>query len=126
MKELNQMQVGIIGLGYVGLPLAVEFAKVRPIIGFDINTKRIDELNSGFDRTDEVEPEVLKESNQLIFSSNINEIKQILKKEGQTEINLIINKKNQRIHFNLQNPRKFDFNQLKTMKTKEYVKKITV
>ena len=52
--------------------------------------------------------------------------KQILKNEGQTEINLVINKRNQRIHFNLQNPRKFDFNQLKTMKTKEYVKKITV
>ena len=63
---------------------------------------------------------------ELKENYNINEIKQILKKEGQTEINLVINKKNQRIHFNLQNPRKFDFNQLKTMKTKEYVKKITV
>ncbi len=63
---------------------------------------------------------------ELNENYNINEIKQILKKEGQTEINLVINKKNQRIHFNLQNPRKFDFNQLKTMKTKEYVKKITV
>ena len=63
---------------------------------------------------------------ELKENYNINEIKKILTKEGQTKISLIINKKNQRIHFNLQNTRKFDFNQLKTMKTKEYVKKITV
>ena len=63
---------------------------------------------------------------ELKENFDINEIKQILKKEGQTEINFIINKKNQKIYFNLQNPRKFDFNQLKTMKNKEYVKKITV
>ena len=49
-----------------------------------------------------------------------------LTNEGQTKISLIINKKNQRIHFNLQNARKFYFNQLKAMKSKEYVKKITV
>ncbi len=63
---------------------------------------------------------------ELKDNYNVDELKQILKKEGQTEINLIINKKNQRIHYNLQNPRKFDFNQLKTMKSKEYVKKIIV
>ena len=63
---------------------------------------------------------------ELKENYNINEIKYILSKEGQTEINLIINKKNQRICYNLQNPRKFDFNQLKAMKNKEYVKKITV
>ena len=50
----------------------------------------------------------------------------MLIKEGQTEISLIINDKNQKIHFNLQNPRKFDFSQLKLMKSKDYVKKITV
>ena len=63
---------------------------------------------------------------ELKENHNINEIKQLLTKEGQTEISLIINKKNQKIRFNLENTRKFDFNQLKAMKSKEYVKKITV
>ncbi len=63
---------------------------------------------------------------ELKENYNINEIKKLLTNEGQTKISLIINKKNQRIHFNLQNARKFDFNQLKAMKSKEYVKKITV
>jgi len=63
---------------------------------------------------------------ELKENYNINEIKELLAKEGQTEINLIINNNNQRIHFNLQNARKFDFNQLKAIKNKEYVKKITV
>ena len=43
--------IAIIGLGYVGIPLAVEFGKSIPTIGFDIDKSRIDELNSGFDRT---------------------------------------------------------------------------
>ena len=63
---------------------------------------------------------------ELKENYNISEIKQLLTKEGQTEISLIINKKNQRIRFNLENARKFDFNQLKAIKSKEYVKKITV
>ena len=63
---------------------------------------------------------------ELKENHNINEIKQLLTKEGQTQISLIINNKNQRVHFDLQNARKFDFNQLKTIKSKEYVKKITV
>ena len=57
---------------------------------------------------------------------NLDEIKKILTKSGQTEISLIISNKNQKIHYNLQNNRKFDFNQLKLMKNKDYVKKITV
>ena len=57
---------------------------------------------------------------------NIEEVKKILQNTGKTEINLIINQKNKKVHYNLQNTRKFDFNQLKTMKSKEYVKKITV
>jgi UDP-N-acetyl-D-galactosamine dehydrogenase len=48
-------QICVVGLGYVGLPLAVEFAKKYPTVGFDINTERIKELNSGFDRTLEIE-----------------------------------------------------------------------
>lgn len=53
MKPTNQ--ICVVGLGYVGLPLAVEFAKKYPTIGFDINTDRIKELNSGFDRTLEID-----------------------------------------------------------------------
>lgn len=54
------LKIGIIGLGYVGLPLAVEFAKKYPTIGFDINKARVDELNAGHDRTLEVEGDDLK------------------------------------------------------------------
>ncbi len=63
---------------------------------------------------------------ELNDNYNLDEIKKILTKSGQTEISLIINNKNQKIHYNLQNNRKFDFNQLKLMKNKDYVKKITV
>lgn len=56
----NNRKIAVIGLGYVGLPLAVEFAKKFPTIGFDINAKRIDELRSGKDNTLEVEDNELK------------------------------------------------------------------
>ena len=52
--KLDKSTIAIIGLGYVGLPLAVEFGKTRPVIGFDINQKRIAELEGGEDRTLEV------------------------------------------------------------------------
>ena len=54
------MKITVIGLGYVGLPLAVEFAKQYPTVGFDINKSRVDELMNGYDRTLEVENEDLK------------------------------------------------------------------
>jgi UDP-N-acetyl-D-galactosamine dehydrogenase len=63
-------KIGIIGLGYVGLPLAVEFGKVIDVVGFDINNERIAELKNGFDRTREVEPEELKASTKLTYSSD--------------------------------------------------------
>ena len=63
-------RIAIIGLGYVGFPLAVEFGKNIPTLGFDIDTSRIAELNDGFDRTQEVTAEQLKESVSLTFSSN--------------------------------------------------------
>ena len=63
-------RIAIIGLGYVGFPLAVEFGKNIPTLGFDIDTSRITELNSGFDRTQEVTAEQLKSSVSLTFSSN--------------------------------------------------------
>lgn len=60
-KELNEVKIAIIGLGYVGLPLAVEFAKKYQTVGFDIDTKRVGELSAGKDYTLEVEDEFLKE-----------------------------------------------------------------
>jgi UDP-N-acetyl-D-galactosamine dehydrogenase len=63
-------RIAIIGLGYVGFPLAVEFGKNIPTLGFDIDTSRIAELNKGFDRTQEVTAEQLKSSVSLTFSSN--------------------------------------------------------
>ena len=62
--------IGIIGLGYVGLPLAVEFGKQRPVVGFDIDPERIAELSSGQDRTCEVTSNQLREATQLTFSSH--------------------------------------------------------
>ena len=59
--------IAIIGLGYVGLPLAVEFGKKYPVIGFDIKQARIDELKAGRDSTREVEPAELAEANHLRF-----------------------------------------------------------
>jgi len=56
---MEQIRIGIIGLGYVGLPLAVEFAKLYPVIGFDINQSRVKELNGGHDATLEVEDDLL-------------------------------------------------------------------
>ncbi len=63
-------RIGIIGLGYVGLPLAVEFGKVIDVVGFDINTERIEELKKGIDRTREVEPGELRSATKLTYSSN--------------------------------------------------------
>ena len=57
--DLSNAQISVIGLGYVGLPLAVEFGKQRPVMGFDINTARVAELQSGRDSTLEVEPQDL-------------------------------------------------------------------
>ena len=63
--------IGIIGLGYVGLPLAVEFGKKYQTVGFDISNDRILELQQGIDRTLEVNKEELFSSSNLEFSSNI-------------------------------------------------------
>jgi UDP-N-acetyl-D-galactosamine dehydrogenase len=60
LNTLNEIKIGIIGLGYVGLPLAVEFAKKFPVVGFDIDQKRINDLKSGRDFTLEVEDKLLQ------------------------------------------------------------------
>jgi len=72
---MDNVRLGVIGLGYVGLPLAVEFGKVLPTVGFDINTKRIGELRDGIDHTLEVEPELLAEARQLSFASDLEALK---------------------------------------------------
>ncbi|WP_219210073.1 Vi polysaccharide biosynthesis UDP-N-acetylglucosamine C-6 dehydrogenase TviB [Variovorax boronicumulans] len=71
--ELNA-PIAVIGLGYVGLPLAVEFGKKRTVIGFDINEKRIAELQSGHDHTLETSPEELKEAAKLAFTSKAQDL----------------------------------------------------
>ncbi|MBZ0484144.1 Vi polysaccharide biosynthesis UDP-N-acetylglucosamine C-6 dehydrogenase TviB, partial [Acinetobacter baumannii] len=65
----------IIGLGYVGLPLAVEFGKKLPVVGFDIYQKRVDELKNGQDHTLEVSPEELKQATQLSYTANLGDLK---------------------------------------------------
>jgi UDP-N-acetyl-D-galactosamine dehydrogenase len=70
-------RIGIIGLGYVGLPLAVEFGKIVDVIGFDINRERIDELKNGIDRTREVEAAELKQSSKLSFAYDLNELTKV-------------------------------------------------
>ena len=79
----NTQKITILGLGYVGLPLAVEFAKKYFVVGFDINEKRINELKSGVDKTLEVEDDYLKSvlttdanaQTGLFISSNLEDIK---------------------------------------------------
>jgi len=69
------LSVAIIGLGYVGLPLAVEFGKKRSVIGFDINTKRINELQAGHDYTLETEVEELQAAEFLRFTTQIEDLR---------------------------------------------------
>jgi UDP-N-acetyl-D-glucosamine/UDP-N-acetyl-D-galactosamine dehydrogenase len=75
MLQLAELKIAIIGLGYVGLPLAVEFGKKVPVVGFDIHQKRIDELKSGNDHTLEVSPEELAQANQLSYTANLEDLK---------------------------------------------------
>jgi len=70
-----QHRVAIIGLGYVGLPLAVEFGKIYPTVGFDINTRRIEELGKGFDRTLEIEAHEFAPAVHLHFTADSNRLR---------------------------------------------------
>lgn len=74
MLTLDNSRICLVGLGYVGLPLAVEFGKKFETTGFDINKERIEELKSGKDSTLEVEPELLAEAKQLSFTCELSEI----------------------------------------------------
>lgn len=70
-------KIGVIGLGYVGLPLAVEFGKIMNVVGFDINKERIEELQKGFDRTLEVDKPELLSASKLSYSSNPEDLKSV-------------------------------------------------
>lgn len=75
MFNLEESKIAIIGLGYVGLPLAVEFGKIYNTIGYDINKNRVNELINGNDITFEVESRDINQTSKLRFSSEIDDIK---------------------------------------------------
>ncbi|MCS0581286.1 nucleotide sugar dehydrogenase [Massilia pinisoli] len=72
--DLGEKTIAVIGLGYVGLPLAVEFGKKRKVVGFDINKGRIEELRSGKDSTLEVAPDDLRAASQLQYSCDLQDL----------------------------------------------------
>jgi len=74
MLSLESTRIGIIGLGYVGLPLAIEFGKRYPTAGLDIKAERIEELRAGRDSTCEVTPEELGQATQLRFTCDPGEL----------------------------------------------------
>ena len=74
MPTLNDASIAVIGLGYVGLPLAVEFGKRRKVVGFDINTARIAELRDGKDNTLEVNAEEMAEAAHLSFTDQFDDL----------------------------------------------------
>ncbi|MCC5612860.1 nucleotide sugar dehydrogenase [Nostoc sp. CHAB 5834] len=71
----DQVKIGIVGLGYVGLPLAVEFAKHYPVVGFDVNQERVQQLSEGHDSTLEMSKEDLQGSKCLSLSSTVDDLK---------------------------------------------------
>ena len=73
MSDVNNRSISVIGLGYVGLPVAVAFGQLSKVIGFDINQKRVDELKNGIDKTGEVTSSDLSASN-VYFTSDLDEL----------------------------------------------------
>ena len=67
-------KIAVIGLGYVGIPLAVELGKKYSTVGFDINPERINELNEGFDRTLEITSEALASATQLSYTTSVDDL----------------------------------------------------
>lgn len=76
MLSLKDIKLAVIGLGYVGLPLAVEFGKKRSVVGFDINQPRIDALQNGHDSTLEVAGAELQEAKHLQYSASVEDLRQ--------------------------------------------------
>ena len=75
MHSLHELKVAVIGLGYVGLPLAVEFSKRRPVVGFDINRARISALREGRDITLEINDEELAAATGMQFTCEMEDLK---------------------------------------------------
>ncbi len=79
MKKINimniKLKVSIIGLGYIGLPLSLEFAKYRNVIAYDINKKRINELNKGIDNTKEITKKEILNINKIKFTNNFSDLR---------------------------------------------------
>jgi UDP-N-acetyl-D-galactosamine dehydrogenase len=75
MQSLDNAKIGVIGLGYVGLPLAVEFGKRFDAVGFDINSKRIQELRDGIDHTRETSAEELASATRLVYASDLDALR---------------------------------------------------
>ena len=72
--NLNKICIGVIGMGYVGLPLAMEFAKKIKVIGFDINSNRINQLKNKIDVTNEISKLEFNKSKKIFFSNNLESI----------------------------------------------------
>ncbi|ADP69717.1 UDP-glucose/GDP-mannose dehydrogenase [Rhodomicrobium vannielii ATCC 17100] len=73
--DLSDKTIGVIGLGYVGLPLAVEFGKIRSVVGFDVSAARVADLREGIDRTREVEPHELAAARYLTYTTSLEELR---------------------------------------------------
>tara|TARA_B100001059_G_C17799369_1_gene565173 strand:+ start:169 stop:1434 length:1266 start_codon:yes stop_codon:yes gene_type:complete len=73
--NLEKLKIAIIGQGYVGLPLAIEFGKKYLTIGFDVNINRVEDLKNGFDFTNESSSDQIKSADKLMFSSDLSDIK---------------------------------------------------
>ena len=89
MLTLKNIKLAVVGLGYVGLPLAVEFGRKRTVVGFDINQPRIDALKAGHDATLEVSNEELAEAENLSYTANLEDLKDrnVYKVTVQTPVN---------------------------------------
>ena len=75
MRINFDLKLAIVGLGYVGLPLAVQFGKTRHVVGFDINLKRIDDLKAGYDFTLETTTEEINAAKYLTFTTSIDDLR---------------------------------------------------
>ena len=74
-KTMKNKKIALIGLGYVGLPLAVEFGKKRKVIGFDVNQNRVNDLKKGIDVTLETTAQEIKDAIHLSYTTNLDDIK---------------------------------------------------
>jgi UDP-N-acetyl-D-galactosamine dehydrogenase len=73
--KIEELKLAVVGLGYVGLPLAVEFGRIRPVVGFDINRRRIDQLRAGEDVTLETSREELTAARHLAFTTEVADLR---------------------------------------------------